>query len=169
MMDLGATCCTRSKPDCGNCPINSSCLAYAGSLQTEFPNKKPKKKTPEKSTIMVIPRINKTVLLEKRAPTGIWGGLWCFKEIAEKAQLPELLTKLNLSAAGTNSDVWLTPFRHTFSHYHLDITPVIVDCEELPANEIQQNPKQQWYNLNTEASVGLAASTLKLITLLRDV
>ena len=82
MMDLGATVCTRSKPTCEICPVKTSCLAMASSQQADFPQKKPKKKIPERNTIMVIPRITTTtsdsVLMEKRPPTGIWGGLWCF-------------------------------------------------------------------------------------------
>ena len=169
MMDLGATCCTRSKPDCENCPVASSCMAKTSNLQSEFPNKKPKKTIPEKSTIMVIPRINQSVFLEKRPPSGIWGGLWCFKEIEQLDEIANLLSALSLKAVNKNSIIHLTEFRHTFSHYHLDISPIIIDCEIISNNEIQQNNHQQWYNLQTEANVGLAASTLKLINLLKDI
>jgi A/G-specific adenine glycosylase len=168
MMDLGAMICTRSKPLCQQCPLQSTCLAYAGSEQANFPHKKPKKITPIKSTIMVIPRIqtknSNEVLMEKRPPTGIWGGLWCFLEVANKADINKLLTKLHLKAT---TQVEMTAFRHTFSHFHLDIQPIIVDCLPLPPQEINENNKQQWYDLNIEQSVGLAASTQKLISLLR--
>jgi A/G-specific adenine glycosylase len=163
MMDLGATVCTRSKPACNDCPVQSSCLAYAGSLQTEFPNKKPKKTIPTKNTIMVIPRINQQVLMEKRPPTGIWGGLWCFYEVSHQDELDTLFTQLGLKP---QDPIWLEEFRHTFSHYHLDITPVVIDCYQKQAQEIQQKPQQQWYDLQSQANVGLAASTLKLIKLL---
>ena len=168
MMDLGATCCTRSKPDCPNCPVQSSCLAFAGNLQSEFPNKKPKKTIPVKSTVMVIPRIKQKVYMEKRPPSGIWGGLWCFKEVAQQTEINALLKTLSLKAKKTDDFLQLPEFRHTFSHFHLDITPVIVDCDILPATEIQQNNQQQWYNLETQASVGFAASTLKLINFLKN-
>lgn len=166
MMDLGSLICTRSKPKCDECPLQSGCLAYSLNEQANFPQKKPKKITPEKSTIMVIPRVNNKVLMEKRPPTGIWGGLWCFVEIAQLKELPALLGTLNLKA--TNEQM-LPEFRHTFSHFHLDITPVIVDCEKLAAttpNEINEIDQQQWYDLTKQSSVGLAASTKKLITLL---
>ena len=64
------------------------------------------------------------IWLEKRPASGIWGGLWCFPEIDH-------------ARAGSTRclDLWgLHPpkiegarFRHTFSHYHLDITPVVLD------------------------------------------
>ncbi len=165
MMDLGATVCTRSKPHCQSCPLQSSCLANSADLQAQYPQKKPKKKIPEKSTIMVIPRIKtangEQVLMEKRPPSGIWGGLWCFYEIEYSDKLAALLSSVNLKAIKQQQ---LSAFRHTFSHFHLDIQPLIVDC--LPANqqEINENNQQQWYNLNQDICVGLAAATKKILT-----
>ncbi len=167
MMDLGATVCTRSKPNCPICPIEQSCLAKAGEQQMNFPQKKPKKKIPEKKTIMVIPRqltdTSNKVLMEKRPPAGIWGGLWCFYEVNELTEIETLLAKLLLKKKSTQQ---LPEFRHTFSHFHLDITPVVVDCMPLDISEINETEQQKWYDLNQELSIGLAASTQKLLTLL---
>lgn len=160
MMDLGAIICTRSKPLCEKCPVQSSCLANSSSEQANYPQKKPKKVIPEKHTIMVIPRVNQQVLMEKRPPSGIWGGLWCFLEISALEELESLLLTINLKHNATTA---LDKFRHTFSHFHLDIEAIIVDCTELPAKEISDNNALQWYDLHTNASVGLAASTQKLI------
>jgi len=180
MMDLGATVCTRSKPTCDVCPLKTSCLAFANSLQSEFPQKKPKKKIPEKSTIMVIPKIttntSNKVLMEKRPPTGIWGGLWCFHEVSTKSEIAQLLQSLGLKPCSEkHSQQELTTFRHTFSHFHLDISPIVIDCTPLDKNELAQTnhqeisePKQQqWYDLHNEVSVGLAASTKKILALLQ--
>ena len=182
MMDLGATVCTRSKPNCEICPVKTSCLAMACSEQANFPQKKPKKKIPEKSTIMVIPRITKTtsdvVLMEKRPPAGIWGGLWCFYEVSNKDEIASLLKSLDLRPVTiANSQQELTTFRHTFSHFHLDISPIVIDCMQIETDELTQinsqeisEPrKQKWYDLLSEANVGLAASTKKLIGLLQDI
>ncbi len=165
MMDLGALICTRSKPDCANCPLQKNCLAFAGNEQANFPQKKPKKVIPEKFTVMVIPRINQKVLMEKRPPSGIWGGLWCFLEIDHLDKLSDSLKTQHLNATQTKL---LDPFRHTFSHFHLDIQPVLVDCEVLAVEEVNQKPQQQWYDLHQEAPVGFAASTQKLISLLQQ-
>lgn len=174
MMDLGATICTRSKPKCELCPLQAGCLAFAGDEQTNFPQKKPKKTIPEKSTIMIIPRVTlagkSQVLMEKRPPTGIWGGLWCFHEVSKHSQISELLAKLNLHEHSREA---LTSFRHTFSHFHLDIEPIVINCLECSPIQIKQEinePKpQQWYDLSLEASVGLAASTQKLINQLKHI
>lgn len=165
MMDLGSMVCTRSKPLCEQCPVNDSCLAKAGDEQSLFPQKKPKKVIPEKSTIMVIPKINNKVLMEKRPPAGIWGGLWCFLEVNELSELPELLKQHQLTLTDTRT--W-QPFRHTFSHFHLDIQPVLVECQEASSEEIHDYSEQKWYDLTQEESVGLAASTQKLLQLLKS-
>ena len=182
MMDLGATVCTRSKPNCEMCPVKTSCLAMACSVQANFPQKKPKKKIPEKNTIMVIPRISTAtsdeVLMEKRPPTGIWGGLWCFYEVSDKSEIDNLVQSLGLEATTKpGSQQELATFRHTFSHFHLDISPIIIDCTQVEAaslsqinnQEISEPRKQKWYDLHSEASVGLAASTKKLIGLLQTI
>ena len=116
---------------------------------------------------MVIPRLTKDnsqqVLMEKRPPSGIWGGLWCFHEISDLEQLDALLAKLSLQSLSSQT---LAEFRHTFSHFHLDITPIIIDCQQLEIAEINEPDQQKWYDLAQASSVGLAASTQKLITLL---
>ena len=58
---------------------------------------------------------NGEVLLEKRPPTGVWGGLWCFPEIAEDAAREERPRR----ETGP-----LPVLRHEFTHFTLDITPV---------------------------------------------
>jgi A/G-specific adenine glycosylase len=165
MMDLGALICTRSKPSCDVCPLSSGCFAFAGDEQANFPQKKPKKIIPVRTTVIVIPRIRQRVLMEKRPPAGIWGGLWCFLEVEQLDQIPQLMRSLSLDI---NSQQELPTFRHTFSHFHLDITPVLLDCEQLPVQEVRENDRQQWYDLDQQAAVGFAASTKKLITLLQQ-
>lgn len=164
MMDLGALICTRSKPLCDVCPLASSCLAKATNEQSLFPQKKPKKVTPVRTTIMVIPKRANQVLMEKRPPSGIWGGLWCFLEIDDEEKLPHLLAQYNLLKSETTK---LTAFRHTFSHFHLDIQPLLVECEVLNVAQVNENNSQKWYDLKQQASVGLAASTQKLLSLLQ--
>lgn len=165
MMDLGAMVCTRSKPKCPICPLQLNCLALAGNEQHNFPQKKPKKTTPVRSTIMVIPRIANKILMEKRPPSGIWGGLWCFLEIASMDQLPALLSVYQLIETQQKT---LDPFRHTFSHFHLDISPIIVDCALSEPQQIQDNSHLKWYDLYSQASVGFAASTDKLINQIKQ-
>lgn len=158
MMDMGATVCTRSKPRCDACPVQSGCLAYATGRQSELPASKPKKVLPEKHTCMVIPMWQQQVLLYKRPPSGLWGGLWGLHEVAGPDNVSEKASELGL---GEYQAQHLDAFRHTFSHFHLHIQPIILHLSDTPANQIQER-QQLWYDLNAPANVGLAAPTKKL-------
>ena len=88
MMDLGATLCTRSKPDCTRCPLSKTCFALEHDTIANYPGKKPTKITPVKQTVMlVIKNEQGKLLLHKRPATGIWGGLWSLPEM--KCHIPE--------------------------------------------------------------------------------
>ncbi|MEG2961082.1 MAG: A/G-specific adenine glycosylase, partial [Janthinobacterium sp.] len=53
LMDFGATLCTRSSPDCGRCPLQPRCVAYATGRTKDLPVRKPKKTSPEKHAVML--------------------------------------------------------------------------------------------------------------------
>ena len=103
--------------------------------------------------------------MEKRPPSGIWGGLWCFIEVQDDSEISQKLQTQNLRVISQQT---LPPFRHTFSHFHLDIQPIIVECKKNTPQEINDNQAQQWYDLTTKNAVGLAASTQKLIIQLKQ-
>ena len=120
LMDLGATLCTRSKPKCDTCPLQASCAAYHVQRVHELPTPKPRKTIPEKNTTMLILLDGDEVLLEKRPPTGIWGGLWSFPE-AENTTYPDLaLTRFGVT---THAGPPLAQLSHAFTHFKLHIEP----------------------------------------------
>ena len=129
IMDLGATLCTRSNPDCGRCPVQQGCQAYQHNTQTEYPNPKPKKNKPSRSIAMLIYQ-NKQghIYLEKRPTKGIWGGLWSFVECEDNPQeINRTIQQFNEKSCINRA---LDPIKHSFTHYHLTINPIIVDCPE---------------------------------------
>ena len=157
IMDLGATLCRRSKPDCPRCPVKQDCSALTKNAVAQYPVPKPKTKKPVRQTFMLI-SINEQqeVLLERRPPVGIWGGLWCFPEADETAQL--------------TISQQLPQFRHTFSHYHLDITPVIINSKVKPNsnNNVEEPRPTQWCNPSAPPAVGYAAPVKKLLAMLAN-
>lgn len=161
MMDLGATLCTRSKPACPLCPLNNDCQAYLAGSQADYPGKKPKKVLPVKSTVMLmIENQNGELILEKRPNSGIWASLWIFPQLESSADINHYCQdQLNDNAAQVNH--W-DSYRHTFSHYHLDITPVHIRLND-QAHQIMAADQQLWYNRQQPQSVGLAAPVKKLI------
>lgn len=159
MMDLGATICTRTKPACDFCPLQAGCIAYAQGAQSQFPGKKPKKTIPIKRTLMLLPLWQQQVLIYKRPPSGIWGGLWGFYESGSELEIKEVVKNLGIE---DYQQKMMEPFRHTFSHFHLDIQPVVLELERLPIGTQIQESQQLWYDLRQPANIGLAAPTKKL-------
>lgn len=156
IMDFGATLCTRSKPGCPLCPLRIDCKAYINQRTAELPHGKPKTKKPTKQTYMLlIKNTDDQFLLQRNPPSGIWGGLWC------PPQSDNLAKELNASGLKVEKLEELPIYKHTFSHYHLEITPVL--CRPTQnANTITED-QQTWYKLGSEQALGLAAPVKKLL------
>ncbi|MBT1451238.1 A/G-specific adenine glycosylase [Glaciecola sp. XM2] len=166
MMDLGATLCTRSKPACEKCPVMTHCLAFAQGRQAELPHKKPKKAIPTKHTHMLIPFYQGSVLMHKRPASGIWGGLWGFTEVSEddiEVAINDIALHLN---APTFDKHELVGFRHTFSHFHLEISPILLHLHDAPQLSVNEE-SSMWFNMQEASKVGLAAPTVKIIKTLQ--
>lgn len=159
MMDLGATICTRSKPKCELCPVQEDCQALALGTPTAFPHSKPKKTVqPEKQSCFLLLKQGNHILLVQRPPQGLWGGLYCFPEFHDQQELRTWLKRYPQASEPRP----LPGFRHTFSHFHLDIEPWLVELPQIP-DEVMAGAERLWYNLQQPASVGLAAATKKLL------
>lgn len=151
MMDLGAMICTRSKPKCSLCPLEKACLANINQNWYRYPTPKPKKIIPEKAVYFLLLQKGHYVWLEKRPEQGIWGGLYCFPQFQTAELLSEFLHIHDLDA---NQQRTLIQFRHTFTHFHLDITPIYLSLSDAQFDSV--NESGCWYDLNSPPKIGLA-------------
>ncbi len=173
MMDLGAMVCTRSKPKCSLCPLANLCEANRLEAWDKFPVKKTKKILPERQAYFLIIKAGNKILLEQREAKGLWGGLYVFPQFENTEELKRSLSERNLQVSQQ-----LIAFRHTFSHFHLDITPILVDLD------LQKNPQNQplvvqencgnyrlsvsstanyWYDLQLPSEIGLATPVKRIL------
>ena len=130
LMDLGATVCTRSKPSCPTCPVQKSCIALNQGRLDEFPGKRPRKKIPHRQIRMLVIICKGEVLLQKRPPTGIWGGLWSLPELSVEA---DIAAALQLSYGLSYDTVRELPaVDHGFTHFSLAIFPVEIASTKKP-------------------------------------
>jgi len=162
IMDLGATVCTRARPLCLECPLTKHCLAHAQDRTQDFPTRKPSKKLPTRHTRMLLlcNTLNE-ILLEKRAPGGLWGGLWSLPEcpIDEK----DISTWCKTYYPCSVEKITHQPaFRHTFSHFHLNIEPILVNIKD-KINTVMDSDKKLWYNSKEKHLIGLAAPVKRLL------
>jgi A/G-specific adenine glycosylase len=149
LMDLGAGVCARTRPACGACPVRGTCKAHARGKEEAYPQPRPRKARPVKKTSMLVLVRGGEVLLEKRPPTGVWGGLWCLPEAA--------------SSDGKSAGEALPILRHEFTHFTLDITPVLrfVDSR-LHAAE----PGRIWLPVGEAIGAAVPAPVRKLLVAL---
>jgi len=158
IMDLGATLCVR-KPRCAECPIAQDCVARIESRQDRLPAARRKRaERRQRRAVMLVARHESSVLLVQRPSNGIWGGLWCLPEFdspsaAEQYVARQLVRTLPGSAL-------LPDIEHSFTHFDLVITPLVVRCEATRGvNEAQE----LWYDLAQPARVGLPAPIRTLL------
>ncbi|MES9942740.1 MAG: A/G-specific adenine glycosylase [Candidatus Thiodiazotropha sp. 6PLUC2] len=161
MMDLGAMICLRRKPLCHACPLVEDCQAYLKGDIASYPGSKPKKEKPVRSTQLLILRDDEvSVLLQQRPPSGIWGGLWSLPECPTEERA-EVWCESNLGIYATQLHQ-LAPRRHSFTHFHLDITPVLLQVEKT-RNRIMDEDSMVWYNLSKPEDLGLAAPVSRIL------
>ncbi len=166
MMDLGATVCTRRRSLCHACPLARDCRALALGRVGDFPASRPRRDLPTRQTRMLLLRAaDGAVCLEKRPPTGVWGGLWSFPECPPQAEVARWCQE----ALGLEVD-HIQPWgvlRHTFSHFHLDITPVRVTVTGA-VGRVMDADRYVWYNTGQPEPGGLAAPVRRLLDTLAN-
>ncbi len=159
VMDLGATICTARQPSCLLCPVQPVCLGFAGGAPEQFPVKTRKlKRSAMALSLLWAQRADGSVWLERRAATGIWGGLYCFPVFGSEedllAALPALLQP-RLQA--------IRPFVHVLTHKDLRLSPMLL---ELPADEaktFEVPGRGAWFAPEVWPGLGLPAPVRKLL------
>jgi A/G-specific adenine glycosylase len=161
IMDLGATVCTRSRPQCPGCPLRSGCQAYHQGEPTRFPAPKPRRAMPVKQTVMLMLEDERgQILLEQRPPSGIWGSLWSLPECPPQTAIRQWCRRHLALDIGAPQP--LPALRHTFSHFHLEIQPVRAHVEgQQPA--VMESPPRVWYNTRQPDARGLPAPVKQLL------
>ena len=109
--------------------------------------------------LIVLKNNNGEILLEKRPPTGIWGGLWSLPEASDKT---EALAWCNQKQISVIAYQIATPKRHTFSHYHLDYSPLLIKTNNT-TNFVMESEQTLWYNAKQIFELGLATPIKKLL------
>jgi len=163
IMDLGATLCTRTLPECGRCPVSGDCEALRTNTVERYPGRKQKVSKPLKTTTMILASVSGQVFLERRPESGIWGGLWSLPELGERS-IDEWCDAM-IGAAVSDVQPW-DILRHSFSHYDLDIQPIVVRVASC-TGKVADNGATTWYSLDDAPPGGFAAPVKKLINQLK--
>jgi A/G-specific adenine glycosylase len=157
-MDMGATLCTRSKPKCILCPVQDDCSAYQTGRVADLPTPKPRKRVPERHATFLLVMQGGDILLEKRGPAGIWGGLWCLPQLEEGDEgLAEYARDWQI-----DEQIALPGFTHTFTHFKLHITPLRLNlvCKPL---QLQQSGSE-WMDVTQALSAAIPTPVRQILS-----
>ena len=160
IMDLGAMVCVHPRPLCSECPLRTGCRAQREGRTQELPHKRARLARRERQVVMLVARREDgSVLLHRRPPQGIWGGLWCLPEF-------ESLDQAQGFGVAQLREPRLEPttrelVHHAFTHFDLDIAPLVADCGGSAA--VMDGGDVLWYNPAAPARVGLPAPVQRII------
>jgi len=159
-MDLGSLVCVRGRPRCGECPVRDGCVAHREQRTESIPGRRPARDTPHRRTAVLLLVHAGTILLEKRPPTGIWGGLWSLPETgdADAAAIAAAAARYGVEAADCEP---LAPFEHAFTHFTLALEPWLVRAAAVTPAAFE--PARMWLPLDDAADAALPAPVKRLI------
>lgn len=166
LMDLGSTVCTLRKPVCLVCPVHSTCRGFESGAPEKYPVKTKKlKRSSQRLSLLLAQRPDGSVWLERRPPSGIWGGLYCLPVFESEQELKESLPK-----QVHDRIEFLRPFKHVLTHKDLHLNPVVAgfsaNQKMLPPPTDRVDDSRQygaWFAPGEWSSLGLPAPIRKLL------
>ncbi len=165
LMDLGATVCTRSSPTCLLCPLAHDCVAHQQGRTNELPGRGAKRDVPHRETAMLVLRHGQDVLLERRPPTGIWGGLWSLPEITLEADaLAHARSRFGVAPTRGRRPKPLSAVDHGFTHYSLTIHPLEISVARV--TDAAQEPGHVWLTLDDALDAAIPAPVKRILSAL---
>ncbi len=123
LMELGALVCTPKNPGCGKCPVQDLCAAFQDNVTDHYPKRIKTGRIPEYHIAVGVVFKKDRVLITRRKPMGLLGGLWEFPggkvkkdEAPEQACVRELREEVNLDV---RVDKFVTQIRHAYTHFKI--------------------------------------------------
>ena len=154
LMDLGASLCARTLPQCLLCPVAPLCQAHQQQRAGDFPVKT--RKLQRRSVpwcLLALQRADGAIWLQQRPHSGIWAGLYCLPVFDSLAD--------GLTTLAPHADVLGEPqphpaFRHQLTHRELVLQPVVLPwCDTLPPPLGAETGR--WVARRSELDIGLPA------------
>jgi len=151
LMDLGSMICTPKNPNCLSCPLKTLCQGYLSGKPESYPLRSFKKPIPHRTSVSAVIQKDGKVLIHKRPPHGLLGGLWEFPNwgIEKKKDLKEYLRQMVKRQIGLSVKCKepLGSFKQTYSHfkltlrvYHCQIVDGIGNGKWIPIKKLKLFP-----------------------------
>ncbi len=125
VMELGALICTPGRPACEHCPVREHCRAHKRGKTGQFPVRLKPKPVPTRKIAAGVVIKDGSLLITRRKPDGLLGGLWEFPgggikkgEEAGSACIREICEETGITAAVTEH---LAHVRHAYTHFKIEM------------------------------------------------
>jgi len=125
LMDLGATICTPRSPDCPSCPLETRCLSRRRGTVTLRPKRRSRRKRPHYDIAVGVVWRDEEILIAKRPPEGLLGGLWEFPggkrergESLEATIVREVNEELGIEV---EPGAKIAAIDHAYSHFEITL------------------------------------------------
>jgi len=165
LMDLGATVCTRARPACDACPVARDCVARREGRTAELPAPRARIRAPRRHARWLVLRDGNRVLLERRAPSGLWGGLWAFPAAPGRGLAAHCRREFGCEVGAAHR---LAPVEHAFTHFTLIATPRVCTVRAGGRGAARaEMPGRKWLSFGAAAAEALPAPVRALIGRLR--
>jgi len=161
MMDIGAMLCLKTSPKCEACPLSECCQSYRNNTQASYPEKRPKKAKPNKQTLMLLHQYQGQLLLWRRPPTGIWGGLWSLPEVDSIDEIAEW-QRQHLSITSPYRSLAENLLKHQFTHFSLDISLATIELDRLPP-KVSDNENMEFVAIENLPNYGLPTPVRRIL------
>jgi A/G-specific adenine glycosylase len=171
VMELGAMICKPRRPLCPACPLQADCTAYQTDRVAQFPRSIKRQPTPEYRIAVGVIFKKDRVLITRRKPEGLLGGLWEFpggkirpRESAEAACLREIKEEVNLAVG---IDTHLTRVRHAYTHFRIRME--VFCCGYLSGRVRLNGPvDHRWIKLGQLQNFPFPKANHKFLAILMD-
>lgn len=171
LMELGALICKPKNPDCGSCPVADGCSARLRARVADYPVREARKPVPRYDMAIGVVVKGAQLLIVKRPPEGMLGGLWEFPggvigpdEASDAACARWVRQSVGLSVT---VDSRLTTVRHAYTHFKIAADVFI--CR-YTGGRVRRNeaPAHRWVNIGALSKYPFAGAQHKFFTALMD-
>ncbi len=157
IMDLGALVCTRTRPSCSLCPVGAGCAALRTDRVQQLPQKKSGRTLLTQTWYMLLLRCERSVFLQKRALSGVWGGLYCTPVFSSQGAIDAWCEARQIQIEPL--EIWPERY-HTLTHFRMRIVPVY---SVLLAGAAHLRTEGIWHQSGTQPPGGMAVPVRKLV------
>jgi len=170
LMELGARICKPKNPDCMSCPVHFGCRANQTGRVDQFPKRIKTPETPLHHIAVGVVYKNNHMLITRRKPEGLLGGLWEFPggkvrkdERPEQACAREIKEEVNLSVTVTGH---IAQVKHAYTHFK--ILMEVFSCRYLSGDVKLKGPVDfRWITIREVDQYPFPKANLKFIPALK--